>query len=186
MPENNPRGVCVCVCCVWELFSHLRDSPLVLSLHCCIHAHFLYLTILSVTHLSETITVPSITSHLSTTSSDLRVTYHIMLSLSGASVSCGCFSFNPFLICIYLYTEKYVCSDCQTIYWINNLSNQSQWHGSKASRPAWNSTDKSRRNSSDAPQVALHVRGSSSTFLYFLPQRPLPPSHAHPCYHIQQ
>lgn len=53
---------------------------------------------------------------------------------------------NPLLICVYLYKEKYVCSsfDCQTIYWINNLSNQSQWRSAKASRPAWNSTDRAR------------------------------------------
>ena len=34
-----------------------------------------------------------------------------------------------------------------------------------------------QENSSDAPQVALHVRGSSSTFLYFLPHVPLPHTH---------
>lgn len=40
--------------CVWELFNHLCDSPLVLSLDCCIHAHFLYVTILRISHKSET------------------------------------------------------------------------------------------------------------------------------------
>lgn len=162
-----------CVC-VRELFSHLRDSPRVLSLCCCIHAHFLYVTISAVTHPSETtVGLPSIASHMSII---LYVSFIAPRSLLGACVACGCFPLNPSVICVYLCTEKYVCSgfDCQTIYWINNLSNQSQWHSSKGKSACLKFNRQSRRNSSDTPQVALHVHGSGSTFLCFLAKLPLP------------
>lgn len=56
--------VCVCVS------SHVRDSPLILSLDSCLHAYFLCVTNLSVTHQSETAArLPSITHHMPTASS---------------------------------------------------------------------------------------------------------------------
>lgn len=47
-------SVCACEHACMCVSSHVRDSPLILSLDSCLHAYFLYVTILSVTHRSET------------------------------------------------------------------------------------------------------------------------------------
>lgn len=57
------------------------------------------------------------------------------------------FSPRSFLICvIFIKRNMLVVSvfDCQTIYWINDLSDQSQWHSSKESGPAWYSPYRAR------------------------------------------
>lgn len=63
--------------CVCESFSAIYVSH---CWSCCIHAHLLYVTILSISHMSETATgVSSIASHTSTKSSNCKCDFHITL-----------------------------------------------------------------------------------------------------------
>lgn len=105
MPMNNPWGsMCVCACLyVCELFSHLCDSPLILSLDCCIHAHFLYVTILLFTRMKPLSGLPSIPGHMSIASSHCACDLsHQVLSHSAARFACV--PLNLFLTWVYLYT----------------------------------------------------------------------------------
>lgn len=132
--------VCVCVS------SHVRDSPLILSLDSCLHAYFLYVTTLSVTHQSETAArLPSITHHMPTASSysksdSHRAQFKLLLGkMPPFSVEkCLCFSNSS----PKLWTENYVFASAggQINFWISNLSNRSHWRNSKATRPVWRGT----------------------------------------------
>lgn len=122
--------VCMCVS------SHVCDSPLILSLDSCQHAYFLYVTILSVTHQSETVFPASpITCPLHHPTVNLT---RIMPSLSCFCGKCLCFSNSFPKLC----TENYVFASAggQINFWISNLSNRSHWRNSKATRPVWRGT----------------------------------------------
>lgn len=122
-------GVHVCVC----VSSHVPDSPLILSLDCCLHAYFLC-------HYSAVWNCPWISQHrqsLTTTSFYCKCDSHRALFQLVLSEN-GCFS-NSFPN---LWTENYVFGSTGgwINFWINNLSNRSHWHNSKPTRSVWRGT----------------------------------------------
>lgn len=89
--------------------------------------------------------VPSTACHMSTLSyCTCSLSHHALFNVLALHVP----FFPPSIpVLIFIKRQMFVAQssfDCQAIYWINNLSNQSQWHSSKRSKPAWNSTDRAR------------------------------------------